>query len=109
MATTEKYLKEAKKLTPKSELDNEGKLKFIDSQLDGFRREAYRFQVEIETAKRYIAVGESRNEDQYITTGQDKIQEAVGHLRSLVINIEVLERLRDELDQAAPISDNPTQ
>lgn len=97
MATTEKYLKESKALLKLYELDDETKLEFLNTQLEGFNKQAYRFETEIDIAKRYIAVGESRSEDQYVETGQNKITEAVGHLRSIVLNIEVLGRLRDEI------------
>ena len=100
MATTEKYLKESKALLKGYELDDETKLEYLNSQIEQFNKQAYRIEVELITAKRYIAVGESKNEDQYIETGQNKIQELVGHLRSIVINIEVLNRLRDEIRQA---------
>lgn len=97
MATTEKYLKESKQLLKEYDIDAESKLEFLNAQIEGFTKQAYRFETEIDIAKRYIAVGESRKEDQYVETGQSKIQEAVGHLRSIVINIEVLSRLRDEV------------
>lgn len=97
MATTEKYLKESKELLKLYELDDESKLEFLNTQIEGFNKQAYRFETEIAIAKRYIAVGESRGEDQYVETGQNKITEAVGHLRSIVLNIEVLSRLRDEI------------
>lgn len=97
MATTEKYLKESKQLLKEYDIDAESKLEFLNAQIEGFTKQAYRFETEIEIARRYIAVGESRKEDQYVETGQSKIQEAVGHLRSIVLNIEVLSRLRDEV------------
>lgn len=100
MATTEKYLKESKELLKGYELDDESKLEFLNTQIDGFNKQAYRFETEIKIAKRYIAVGESKGEDQFVSTGEDKITEAVGHLRSIVINIEVLKRLRDEIREA---------
>lgn len=101
MATTEKYLKESKALLNLYELDDETKLEFLNTQLEGFNKQAYRFETEIDIAKRYIAVGESRNEDQFVTAGEEKIAEAVGHLRSIVLNIEVLNRLRDDLRKRA--------
>lgn len=100
MATTEKYLKESKELLKGYELDDETKLEFLNEQIEQFNKQAYRLEVELKTAKRYIAVGESKGEDQYVELGQSKIQEIVGHLRSVVINIEVLKRLRDEIRQA---------
>lgn len=105
MATVNKYLKEAEKLVPKEDLNAEDKLDFLNTQIDGFKKQAYRFQVDLDIAKRYIAVGESKKEDSYVESGEKKIQEAVGHLRSIVINIEVLERLRDELRKETGLSD----
>lgn len=97
MATTEKYLKESKELLKLYEIDNETKLEFLNAQIEGFTKQAYRFETELEIARRYMSVGESKNEDQYVQTAQEKVQEAVGHLRSIMINIEVLKRLRDEV------------
>jgi hypothetical protein len=101
MATINKYLEEAKKLVPAEELGEEGKLDFIEKQLEAFQTQAYRFQIDIEVAKEYLRVGEKiGGEEAYTATGEKNIQEAVQSLRSIVINIEKLCQLRDELKKS---------
>jgi hypothetical protein len=97
MATLEKYNKEIKELHPKEELDKKAKLEYIEKQLEGFQTQAYRFQIDFEVAKEYIKLGEERGEEHWITTGEDKIRESIGHLRSINVNIEKLCQIRDEL------------
>ena len=97
MTTTEKYIKESKDLLKRYDVELEEKLNFLNEQIEGFSKQAYRFETEIDIAQEYIRVGEKKKEDQYIETGQNKIQECVGHLRSIVINIEVLKELREEV------------
>lgn len=98
MASTNKYLKEAAGLVPSEELTAEKKLDYLEKQIEAFQTQAYRFQIDIEVAKRYIAVGEEiGGEEAYTTTGEEKIKEAVQALRSIVITIQKLCDLRDKL------------
>jgi len=99
-SVTDKYLKEIEELKLPEELDNEAKLEFINKQIEGFQAQAYRFQVDAEVAKEYIRIGEEGkvpDADKYIETGQQKVQEAVGHLRSLKVNLEKLCEVRNQL------------
>jgi hypothetical protein len=99
-SVTEKYIKEAEELVLVEELDNERKLEFLEKQIEGFQMQAYRFLVDVEISKTYLQIGdqgEVPDADKYIQTGQEKIQEAIGHLRSIKVNIEKLCQLRDEL------------
>jgi hypothetical protein len=99
-SVTEKYLKEVEELVLPTELDKEAKLEFINKQIEGFLTQAYRFQIDAQIAKEYIRVGEEgkvADADKYVETGQAKALEAVGHLRSLKVNLELLCRIRDEL------------
>lgn len=98
MASVNKYLKEAASLKPVEELSLERKLEFIEKQIEGFTTQAYRCQVDLEVAKRYIAVGEDiGGEEAYTATGEQKIIESVQSLRSIVINIEKLCDIRNKL------------
>jgi hypothetical protein len=98
MPSVNKYLKEFENLVPKEELSKEEKLKFLETQIEGFQTQAYRFQIDVDVAKRYIAVGKQiGGEEAYTSTGEAKIQEAVQSMRSIVINLEKLCQLRDEL------------
>jgi hypothetical protein len=99
-SVTDKYLKEIDELVLPEELSKEQKLEFLEKQIEGFQTQAYRFQVDGEIAKEYIRIGEEGKlpeSDKYIETGQAKAQEAVGHLRSLKVNLEQLCRIRNEL------------
>lgn len=97
MTTIKKYLKEIEGLKPKEELSDEGKLKYLETQLEAFQTQYYRFEVEAIMGKRYISIGETLNEDGYIATGEEKIKEAVQNLRSIAVHIEKLVELRDKL------------
>lgn len=98
MASINKYLKEAKELVPKEQLTDEKKIEYLDKQIESFQTQAYRFEVDIEVAKRYIAVGEQiGGEEGYTSTGEKNIQESVQALRAIVINIEELCKIRDQL------------
>ena len=100
-SVTEKYLKEIEELTLAEEATLEEKKEFINKQIEGFRSQAYRFKVDAIVAEEYIRVGEEGkvpDADKYIETGQQKVQEAVGHLRSIKVNLEKLCQLRDELN-----------
>jgi hypothetical protein len=99
-SVTEKYLKEIEELQLSEELDNERKLEFINKQIEGFQTQAYRFQIDAQVAKEYIRIGEEgkvTDADKYIETGQAKVQEAIGHLRSLKVNIEKLCEIRNQI------------
>jgi ethanolamine ammonia-lyase large subunit len=101
-SVTDKYLKEIDDLVLIEELDNEAKIEFITKQIEGFQTQAYRFQVDAQLAKEYIRIGEEgkvADADKYIETGQAKALESVGHLRSLKVNLELLCRLRNELQK----------
>lgn len=98
MSTIKKHLKELENLNPKEELSLEKKLEFVEKQIEGFQTQAYRFQIEVIVAKRYIEVGkEIGGEEAYTATGEKNIVEAAQNLRSIVINIERLCLIRDEL------------
>lgn len=99
-SVTDKYLKEIEELKLAEEASHEAKLEFVTKQLEGFQTQAYRFQIDAQIAKEYIRIGEEgkvSDADKYIQTGQEKIQEAVGHLRSIKINIEELCKVRKQL------------
>jgi hypothetical protein len=99
-SVTDKYLKEIEELELAEEATVEEKLEFITKQIEGFRTQAYRFKVDAIIAKKYIEVGEEgkvADADKYIETGQSKIQEAVGHLRSIKVNLEELCEIRKQL------------
>jgi hypothetical protein len=100
MDVTEKYLKEIESLTLVEELDKEAKLEFINKQIEGFQTQAYRFMIDAQIAKEYLRIGKEgkvTDADKYVQTGQERVLEAVGHLRSLKVNIEKLCQVRDEL------------
>ena len=98
MPSISKHLKELETLVPMEELTPEKKLEFIEKQLEGFQTQAWRFQIDVEVAKEYIAAGKKLgNEEAYTATGEKNIVEATQALRSIVINIEKLCQLRDEL------------
>jgi hypothetical protein len=98
MSSVKKHLKELENLKPVEELSIEKKLEFVEKQIEAFQTQAWRFQIEVDVAKRYIAVGEAiGGEEAYTATGEKNIVEAAQNLRSIVINIERLCLLRDEL------------
>ena len=100
MPSVKKYLKEAENLKARKELSKEDKLAFLDAQIEGFQKQAYRFEVDIEIAKRYIAVGaEIGGEEAYTETGENKIVEAVQNLRSIVLSIDKLLIIKEELEK----------
>lgn len=99
-SVTDKYLKEIAELELAEEATTEEKLEFITKQIEGFRSQAYRFKIDAIIAERYIQVGEEGkvpDADKYVETGQAKIQEAVGHLRSIKLNLEELCKIRDQI------------
>jgi len=99
-SVTEKYLKEIEEMVLPEELDNEAKIEFITKQIEGFQTQAYRFQVDAQIAKEYIRIGEEgkvADADKYVETGQQKALEAIGHLRSLKVNLEKLCEIRNQL------------
>lgn len=100
MSSVKKHLKELENLVPIEELPADKKLEFVEKQIEGYQTQAWRFQIEVLVAKRYIEVGEAiGGEEAYTETGEKKIVEATQNLRSIVINIERLCKLREELKQ----------
>jgi len=103
MATvTEKYLKEIEELVLPEELDNEAKREFITKQIEGFQTQAYRYQIDAQIAKEYLRIGEEgkvADADRYTENGQSKVLEAVGHLRSLKVNLDKLCEIRNQLSK----------
>lgn len=98
MSSIKKHLKELENLVPVEELTPQKKLDFVQKQIEGFQTQAYRFQIEVDVAKRYIAVGKAiGGEEAYTATGEKNIVDAAQSLRSIVINIEKLCQIREEL------------
>lgn len=105
MSSVKKHLKELETLVPIEELPLEKKIEFVEKQLEAFQTQAWRFQIEVDVAKRYIAVGKAiGGEEAYTATGEKNIVEAAQNLRSIVINIEKLCQLRDKLKAELPVS-----
>jgi len=99
MPSVKKYLKELESLES-PELSKEEKLKYLTAQIEGFQTQRYRFEVDIEIAKRYIAVGEKmEGEEAYTETGENKIMESVQNLRSIFLSINKLISLKEELEK----------
>lgn len=110
MSVVKKHLKELEKLVPVEELPPQKKLEFIEKQIEGFQTQAWRFQIEVIVAKRYIEVGEQiGGEEAYTATGEKNIVEAAQNLRSIVINIERLCLLREELKQKYELTSQESQ
>lgn len=98
MSSVKKHLKELESLVPVEQLSLEKKIEFVEKQLEAFQTQAWRFEIEVMVAKRYIEVGKAiGGEEAYTATGEKNIVEAAQNLRSIVINIERLCLLRDEL------------
>ena len=98
MPSMKKYLKEFETLRIKEELDDKAKKEYLEIQIQEFQKQAYRCQVDVEIAKKYIKVGEiMENEEAYTLTGEKKIQEALQAMRAIVITIDKLIDLRDKI------------
>jgi len=97
MSSINKAIKEASELAEIiKNYPTEDKAKFLQAQVEALESQMYRCTVDIEMGKKNIKHGEDTSSDEYVNTGEKKIQETVQSMRPLALTIA---KTRDMLEK----------